>query len=158
MQEDRRIHPLGFREELAELILIGELLREIGIEQNAFHAEPIDAAIQLLQGLVHILQRQNDETRETLRVLPSEISNPVVANTRRRQAFLPKLSDLRSASKIYDPESVTDQAMMDKMTSVLQAETFANDVFGKLSAYLVSIERDLGRLYGAAVSDPGDAS
>ncbi len=65
-----------------------------------------------------------------------------------RQAFLPKLSDLRSASKVYDPESVTDQAMLDKMTGVLQAEEFANDVFGKLSRYLESIERDLGKIHG----------
>lgn len=65
-----------------------------------------------------------------------------------RQAFLPKLSDLRSASKVYDPEQVTDQAMFDKMSSVLQAEEFATDVFGKLSRYLESIERDLAKLYG----------
>jgi hypothetical protein len=67
-----------------------------------------------------------------------------------RQAFLPKLSGLRSASKVYDPESVSDQAMLDKMTSVLQAEDFANEVFAKLSRYLGSIERDLGRIYGLA--------
>lgn len=65
-----------------------------------------------------------------------------------RQAFLPRLSDLRSASKIFDPEVVTDQAMLDKMTGVLNAEEFATEVFGKLARYLESIERDLTRLYG----------
>jgi hypothetical protein len=73
-----------------------------------------------------------------------------------RQAFLPKLSDLRSSSKIYDKEVVTDQAMLDKMNSVLQAEEFANDVFGKLSRYLESIERDLGKIYGVGTSEPAE--
>jgi len=70
-----------------------------------------------------------------------------------RQAFLPRLSELRSASKIYDPEAVTDQAMLDKMLGVLKAEEFANDVFAKLSRYLESIERDLGRLHGLSEDD-----
>jgi len=70
-----------------------------------------------------------------------------------RQAFLPRLSELRSASKIYDPEAVTDQAMLDKMLGVLKAEEFANDVFAKLSRYLESIERDLGRLHGLSDDD-----
>jgi len=65
-----------------------------------------------------------------------------------RQAFLPKLSALRHASKVFDPEQVTDQEMFDKMTAVLGAEDFASDVFDKLIVYLRSIEKETKGIIG----------
>lgn len=67
-----------------------------------------------------------------------------------RQAFLPKLSELRHASKVFDPAEVSDQEMLDKMTAVLKAEDFATDVFDKLIAYLRSIERETKGIMGVA--------
>lgn len=59
-----------------------------------------------------------------------------------RQAFLPKLSELRHASKVMDVNEVSDQEMLDRMRALLAAEDFANDVFGKLMKYLRSIEQE----------------
>lgn len=58
-----------------------------------------------------------------------------------RQAFLPKLSELRHASKVMDSNEVSDREMLDRMRALLTAEDFANDVFGKLMKYLRSIEQ-----------------
>ena len=68
-----------------------------------------------------------------------------------RQAFLPKLHDLRSASKVFDPAEVTDQEMYDHMTAVLTAEDFASALFEKLTKYLRSIERETKEIMGIAV-------
>jgi hypothetical protein len=65
-----------------------------------------------------------------------------------RQAFLPKLHDLRAASKIFDPAEVSDQEMLDRMTAVLAAEDFAAEIFEKLAAYLRSIERETKEIMG----------
>lgn len=65
-----------------------------------------------------------------------------------RQAFLPKFSDLRHASKVLDVEEVTDQEMLDKMLASLQADEFAAQLFGKLFRYLDSIERETRSLMG----------
>lgn len=65
-----------------------------------------------------------------------------------RQAFLPKLSDLRHASKVFDPVQVSDQEMLDKMIAVLNAEDFASDVFDKLISYLRSIEKETKVIMG----------
>lgn len=65
-----------------------------------------------------------------------------------RQAFLPKLSELRHASKVFDPAQVTDQEMLDKMMAVLNAEDFASGVFEKLNAYLRSIEKETREIMG----------
>ena len=65
-----------------------------------------------------------------------------------RQAFLPRLSALRHASKVFDPEQVSDQEMFDKMTAVLSAEDFASDVFDKLIVYLRSIEKETKGIMG----------
>lgn len=65
-----------------------------------------------------------------------------------QQAFLPKLSDLRSSSKIYDVRQVTDQAMLDKMNAVLQADEFAANLFDKLARYLESIQKETRSLLG----------
>lgn len=65
-----------------------------------------------------------------------------------QQAFLPKLSDLRSASKIYDVKQVTDQAMLDKMTAVIEADEFSAKLFEKLSKYLDSIQKETRTIMG----------
>lgn len=67
-----------------------------------------------------------------------------------RQAFLPKLSELRHASKITDATEVTDKTMLDKMTAVLKAEDFAADVFEKLMQYLRSIEQETKEIMGVS--------
>jgi hypothetical protein len=65
-----------------------------------------------------------------------------------RQTFLPKLSDLRHASKVSDVSEVSDQAMLDKMTAVLNAEDFATEIFDKLTRFLHSIERETKEIMG----------
>ena len=60
-----------------------------------------------------------------------------------RQAYLPKVSDLRAASKSYDPDEVSDQQMMDKMQAVLDAEDFARKVYDQLDSFLNSIADDM---------------
>ncbi|MEZ6063827.1 MAG: hypothetical protein R3C19_26055 [Planctomycetaceae bacterium] len=63
-----------------------------------------------------------------------------------RQAYLPKLLELRAASKEFDAEVVSDQQMLDRMLAVLEAEDFAGDVYAKLRAYLVSIQTEMSPL------------
>ena len=65
-----------------------------------------------------------------------------------RQAFLPKLHDLRLASKVFDPTEVTDQEMLDRMTAVLTAEDFATGIFDNLLTYLRNIERETKQITG----------
>ena len=67
-----------------------------------------------------------------------------------RQAFLPKLSDLRHASKVFDAAEVTDQEMLDKMTALLNAEDFAWDIFDRLMSYLRSIEKETKGIMGVS--------
>lgn len=65
-----------------------------------------------------------------------------------RQAFLPRLAQLRQASKITDAAQVTDQTMLDNMNAVFAAEDFASDIFEKLIRYLKSIETDTKGIMG----------
>lgn len=65
-----------------------------------------------------------------------------------RQAFLPKLAQLRQASKIMDAAEVTDQTMLDNMNAVFAAEDFASDIFEKLIRYLRSIEKETHEILG----------
>ena len=65
-----------------------------------------------------------------------------------RQAFLPKLAQLRQTSKIMDAAEVTDQTMLDNMNAVFAAEDFASDIFEKLIRYLRSIEKDTHEIMG----------
>ncbi len=67
-----------------------------------------------------------------------------------QQAFLPKLSDLRSSSKKLDPDVVSDQTMYDQMASVLKAEQFATAIYARLIKYLHSIQKDAGGVLGIA--------
>ncbi|MFO0977348.1 MAG: hypothetical protein U0996_13190 [Planctomycetaceae bacterium] len=65
-----------------------------------------------------------------------------------QQSFLPKLSELRHASKVYDPASVSDQEMLDRMNALMSSEDFANGVFDKLLKYLRSIEAETKQIMG----------
>lgn len=65
-----------------------------------------------------------------------------------RQTFLPKLSELRHASKVLDAEEVTDQTMLDRMQAVLGADDFSTSIFEKLIRYLNSIERETKEIMG----------
>ncbi len=65
-----------------------------------------------------------------------------------QQSFLPKLSELRHASKVYDPASVSDQEMLDRMNALMSSEDFANGVFDKLLKYLRSIEVETKQIMG----------
>jgi len=65
-----------------------------------------------------------------------------------REAFVPKLSELRTASKVLDVDEVSDQQMFDRMNSLLSAEDFAKDVFDNLMRYLRSIERESRKVMG----------
>jgi hypothetical protein len=63
-----------------------------------------------------------------------------------RQAFLPRLAELRTAGKVFDATEVTDQELFDRMQAVLQAEQFARELHDRLQQYLKSIEHDADRL------------
>lgn len=63
-----------------------------------------------------------------------------------RQAFLPRLAELRTAGKEFDAVEVSDQELFDRIQSVLQADDFARQLHSRLQSYLKSIERDADRL------------
>ena len=60
-----------------------------------------------------------------------------------RQSYLPRLGDLRTASKVYDEDIVSDQQMLDRIQSVLQADEFAEDVYRKLNTHLEIIRDEM---------------
>ena len=70
-----------------------------------------------------------------------------------RQSYLPKLGNLRSASKVFDENLVSDQGMLDCILAVLQSDEFARDVYGKLRAHLQSIHDEM---MGVLHSVPGE--
>ena len=65
-----------------------------------------------------------------------------------KQAYLPKLSQLRSSSKRLDPEEVSDQTMFDQMSAVVNAEEFASNLCMRLMKYLQSIQKDAKKVLG----------
>lgn len=65
-----------------------------------------------------------------------------------KQAYLPKLSQLRTSSKKLDPEEVSDQTMFDQMSAVVNAEEFASNLCMRLMKYLQSIQKDAKRALG----------
>jgi hypothetical protein len=76
-----------------------------------------------------------------------------------RQAYLPKAGDLRTASKIYDANQVSDQQMLDRMQEVLEAEEFTASLYAKLREYLDSIRADMQPLlFGHEQSRPDTSS
>ncbi len=67
------------------------------------------------------------------------------------QAYLPKLSKLRVATKEFDPKEVSDQQVLDCTLAVLQAEDFTSNLYSELRAYLESIKGDTQEmLFGGA--------
>ena len=73
-----------------------------------------------------------------------------------RQAYLPKLSDLRTASKEFDPDEVSDQQMMDRMQAVIEAEEFAQNIHQQLDGYLKAIAEEMqGTLFGLEQNSSG---
>ena len=60
-----------------------------------------------------------------------------------RQAYLPKLTDLRAAAKIYDADDVSDQQILDQTMAVLQAEEFTAELYARLRLYLDSIKAEM---------------
>ncbi len=65
-----------------------------------------------------------------------------------KQAYLPKLYQLRSSSKRLDPEEVSDQTMFDQMSAVVSAEEFASNLCVRLMKYLQSIQKDARGVLG----------
>ena len=72
------------------------------------------------------------------------------------QAYLPKLGDLRLATKEFDPNEVSDQQVFDCTTAVLEAEDFTDNLYSKLRRYLDSIRQEMqGLLF---VEDSSESS
>jgi hypothetical protein len=63
-----------------------------------------------------------------------------------RQSLLPRLSELRQASKVFEANEVSDQELLDRMQAVLQSEQFARGLQDRLLGFLRSIERDADRI------------
>jgi len=63
-----------------------------------------------------------------------------------RQSLLPRLSELRQASKVFEATEVSDQELLDRMQAVLQSEQFARGLQDRLLGFLRSIERDADRI------------
>lgn len=59
------------------------------------------------------------------------------------QAYLPKLADLRLATKEFDPKVVSDQQVLDCTQAVLEAEEFADRLHKKLKRYVESIREEM---------------
>jgi len=60
-----------------------------------------------------------------------------------RQAYIPRVGDLRSASKHYDPETVSDQRILDHSLAVLEAEEFTEGLYVRLRECLDSIRSEM---------------
>ena len=59
-----------------------------------------------------------------------------------KQSLLPRLSELRHASKVQDFAQVSDQEMLDRITALLDSECFAVDLYQRLQKFLESIEKE----------------
>lgn len=62
------------------------------------------------------------------------------------QAYLPKLAELRLASKEFDVKKVSDQQVFDRTVAVLQAEEFTDKLHVQLTRYLESIRSEMESL------------
>ena len=72
-----------------------------------------------------------------------------------RQAYLPRLAELRNSSKVFDVNLVSDQEMLDKIHAVLKSDDFAQDVYQKLTTYLDSARDELQQLILGADTSEG---
>lgn len=69
-----------------------------------------------------------------------------------RQAYLPRVGDLRKASKHFDPKEVSDQRILDHTLQVLEAEDFTHELYGRLMICLASIRDEMETvLHGSQV-------
>ena len=59
------------------------------------------------------------------------------------QAYLPKLGNLKLATKELDEKKVTDQQVFDCLKAVLQAEEFTDALQSKLKKYLDSVRAEM---------------
>ena len=59
------------------------------------------------------------------------------------QAYLPRLSELRTSTKEFNVDVVSDQQVLDRTTAVLQAEEFTQKLHEKLRRYLTSIQSEM---------------
>ena len=60
-----------------------------------------------------------------------------------RQSYLARLGDLRTSSKVFDADLVSDQQMLDRIQSVLKADAFATEVYEKLKLHLEVIRQEM---------------
>lgn len=60
-----------------------------------------------------------------------------------RQAYLPRLGELRKAAKHFDPGDVSDQQILDHTLAVLKAEEFTDELYGRLRLCLDSIRQEM---------------
>lgn len=60
-----------------------------------------------------------------------------------RQAYLPRLTALRSSAKVYDPQEVSDNQILELTLAVLTAEEFTEDLCAKLRQHLSSIAEEM---------------
>ncbi len=72
-----------------------------------------------------------------------------------RQSYLPKLGDLRSASKVFNVDDVSDQQMLDRIQNVLQADEFACQVYDKLNHHLEIIRQEIQQVVLGPDTDIG---
>lgn len=56
-----------------------------------------------------------------------------------RQAYIPKLTALRSAAKVLDPDQVSDRQIFDRAVAVLEAEEFTAEIHDKLHDHMTRI-------------------
>ncbi len=69
-------------------------------------------------------------------------------NEHMRQTFLPRLSALRHASKEPDVDVVTDQEMLDRMKTAIEADEYTERLFDYLMRCLQSIEDETRSMLG----------
>lgn len=74
-----------------------------------------------------------------------------------RQAYLPKLADLRLSAKEFDVKNVSDQQVFDQTVAVLEAEEFTDKLYQKLSLYLSSIRKEMNQILFSGI-DSSDSS
>jgi hypothetical protein len=75
-----------------------------------------------------------------------------------RQSYLPKLGDLRAASKVFDENEVSDQQMLDRIQNVLQADDFASDVYRKLNVHLEIVRDEMQHIVSGEDPDASDGA
>ena len=78
MEQDRQTQRRAAGEQRPILRLIGEAPGQIGVQEHAFHPQALDAALQLGERRLHVLQRQHAQAEETRRMLADDAGDVVV--------------------------------------------------------------------------------